>query len=342
MSGGSSSQAIVDAQPEMSLDEVRERMASYRERVEELRRRYPVGRGMLLQALWLVQEEFGWVPRIAMKWAAEVSEVSPVHAFGVVEFYTMYHQAPIGRHLIQVCQTMCCQLYGADDLIAHLEERLGISSGETTDDGLFTLVRVECLAACGNGPSVLIDDRFLYGPGELDEHQEGWHPTAEALDRWIDRLRAEAAEDQEPRRVDMLGGLRLGSAGHPGAPGASAAPLPEDYAAPPPAIKVKAEAEGDQVTVTFLCAPECVEASVEQSPDGKGDWTAVGLVDLAEAPSVPGPPGGPKSPTWKGTIEEGAECFFRIQVREAYRRGKPSAVAPVEHAVSAGRLEART
>ena len=132
----------------LTVAQVATRMATYQPQIAELLRRHPTKRAVLLQVLHLVQGEFGWVPRVAIEWSATVAECAPAHAFSVVEFYTMYRQIPYGRFFIQICQTMCCHLQGAEDLIAHLEKKLGIHSGETTPDGLFSLVRVECLALC--------------------------------------------------------------------------------------------------------------------------------------------------------------------------------------------------
>lgn len=321
-------QAILEAQPAITLAQFTERMTPYDARVAELQRRYPHKRGALLQLLWLVQEEWGWVPRIGIKWAAERADVSPVHAFGVVEFYTMYRQAPVGRHFIQVCHNVSCHIQGAEDLIAHLEAKLGIHAGETTEDGLFTLVRVECLAMCGNGPGVLIDDEFLYGPGELNEQEEGWTPRAEDLDRWIDRLRQAAGGDPQPRKVDALGGIMLDTKGHPGAAGATADMLPPDYAPPPPALKVKASSAGEEITVECLCAPEVTVASVERSDDGQ-QWHAVGEVDVTAAPGVPGPPGGPKQVSFTDRLAIGQRAHYRFVAVEGERRAKPSASAVV-------------
>lgn len=323
------SAAPEDVQAGIDLQQVRERMAPHRARVAELLRRYPQKRGALLQVLWLVQEVYGWVPRAAIKWAAETCAVSPVHAYGVAEFYTMYHKAPVGRYLIQVCQTMCCQLYGAEELIAHLERTLGIGHGETTPDGLFTLMRMECLAACSNGPAVLINDEFLYGPGDLNEPEEAWHPAPADLDRWIERLRAEAAERPEPEPVDALGGIVLDTRGHPGAEGATAEPLPEGYAPAPPALKVAAERAGAAVTVRCLCAPECTRAVVERSDDDGATWQAVGEVDVTQAPGVPGPPGGPKQVSWEGELEPGRRARYRLVAFEGERQARPSAAAEV-------------
>ena len=186
---------------DLTVPVVAKRMVAHQARIDELLGRYPVKRGALLQVLWLIQEEYGWVPREAIKWAADTCAVSHAHAFGVTEFYTMYRQVPSGKHLVQVCQTMACYQQGAEDLIAHLEGALGIHCGETTSDGLFTLVRVECLALCGTGPGVMIDDQAigpephaLGGRGELGEGHltiPEFHPTGAVLDRWLAFLRAE-------------------------------------------------------------------------------------------------------------------------------------------------------
>ena len=116
---------------DLTAEVLKNRMAKYLSRVEELWRRYPVKRGALLQALWLVQEEFGWVPREGIKWAADTCAVSHVHAFGVTEFYTMYRQVPTGKHLIQVCQTMCCYIQGSENLTEQVEK-----AGKTFTRGL--------------------------------------------------------------------------------------------------------------------------------------------------------------------------------------------------------------
>lgn len=321
--------AILEAQPDLTLAQVAERMAPQAERVAELLRRYPVKRGALLQLLWLVQEEFGWVPRIGIKWAAEQAAVSPVHAFGVVEFYTMYRQAPLGRYLIQICHNVCCHIQGAEDLIAHVEETLGIKAGETTEDGLFSLQRVECLAMCGNGPGILINDEMLYGPDGLNEHVEGWHASAADVDAWIERLRKEATEQPEAPRVDALGDIMLQTAGHPGADGSAAETLPADYAPPALALKVKASSRGETITVEALCAPETSEAVVERSDDEGRNWRTVGTVDVSQCPGVPGPPGGPKQVSFADVLAIGQSARYRLIAREAGREARPSASATV-------------
>ena len=131
-----------------------------KERCADLLSRYPVGQGALLEVLWLVQGVFGWVPREGIRWAANVCGCAPAHALGVATFYTMYNHAPKGKFLLQFCRNISCTIKGAPSLIAHVEKSLNIKTGETTPDGLFTLLQVECLGSCGNGPMMLVNDDF--------------------------------------------------------------------------------------------------------------------------------------------------------------------------------------
>jgi NADH:ubiquinone oxidoreductase subunit E len=323
MSAHAANPALVQPQ-DLTLDTVRARLARQQPRVDELLRRYPVKRGALLQALWLVQEEFGWVPRVGIQWAAEVCAVSPVHAFGVVEFYTMYRQVPMGRYLIQVCQTMCCHLQGSEELIAHLEKSLGIHAGQTTPDGLFSLLRVECLALCGTGPGVMINDQAI-GPeprpldagrlveGHLDN--EGFHPTPAVLDRWVDFLKAEAARHPQPR-PDAVGDVVLNTRGHPGAAGANADPLPADYAPPAPALKLAAKTEGGTITVTWINDPGCAKVVVERSDDGGTAWREVASV-------------GPRDQKLVDQLAIGATAFYRVIAHEKTRAARPTPTVSV-------------
>jgi NADH:ubiquinone oxidoreductase subunit E len=320
---------ILEANASVTREQVLEKMAPYADQVAELRRRYPVPRGALLPLLHVVQEAFGWVPREGIRWASEHAEVSPVHAFGVVEFYTMYRQAPVGRYLVQVCHNVCCHIQGAEDLIGHLEQRLGIQAGETTEDGMFTLLRVECLAFCGNGPAILINDEFLYGPEELNKQEEGWHPTTADLDLWLDRLTAEAGGDSSRHEVDGNGDIVLNTAGHPGGAGADGEFLPAEYAPVAPVIQVAASGDGDKITVTGLAAPECSKAICEVSEDDGQSWAVVEELDVSSLRGVPGPPGGPKPLSIEAHLPIGSTATYRWLAWEGDAAAKPSATAVV-------------
>jgi NADH-quinone oxidoreductase subunit E len=110
--------------------------------------------------LWEVQKAKGSIDLPAEEWVAARLGVAPSHVHGCVTFYTMYKQRPSGRHHIQLCTTLSCMLRGSDELLAHLERKLGIHEGETTPDGKFSLVRVECLGSCGTAPMFQLNDDF--------------------------------------------------------------------------------------------------------------------------------------------------------------------------------------
>jgi NADH:ubiquinone oxidoreductase subunit E len=311
---------------DLTIERVRERMARFQPRIDELLRRFPVKRAALLPVLWLVQEEFGWVPRVAIAWAAEISAVSPVHAFGVVEFYTMYRQVPMGRFLIQVCQTMCCHIQGSEALTEHLEKTLGIHAGETTEDGLFSLLRVECLALCGTGPGVMINDQAI-GPvphalgqsGLRESHldQPEFHPTPAIMDAWIAFLRDDAAKNpQAQQQHDAMGDLVLNTKGHPGGCGATAAVLPSDYAPAAPALKVAAKSDGEAIAITWLNDPGCAKAVVERSDDGGATWREVSSVS-------------PKDQKASDRLEWGRTAQYRVIAHEKTRAARPSAAVSV-------------
>lgn len=139
--------------------------------VDALVARYPDPRSALLPLLHIVQRERGWISAESMQWAAERLDLSPAHVEGVVTFYSMYFTRPMGRHVIQLCRTLSCELRGATEIREMLEARLGIRPGETTEDGRFSLVEVECIGACGTAPAMMIDDRLHenLSPERLDE-----------------------------------------------------------------------------------------------------------------------------------------------------------------------------
>ena len=133
-----------------------------RRRLDEMLARYPTKRGALLPALWLVQEAHGWISDEAMVEVAETLGLTPAYVKGVVTFYTMYHQHPVGRHFIQVCTTTPCNVCGAEGVVEALLRHTGCGDlGATSPDGRFTVVEVECLGACGFATPVLVDDDFV-------------------------------------------------------------------------------------------------------------------------------------------------------------------------------------
>lgn len=148
----------------------------FEKNVDAIVARYPEPRAALLPVLWAVQRTKGWVDLDAETWIAGRLGVSPAHVHGAVTFYTMYKQRPTGKYHLQVCTTLSCMLRGSDELVGHLEQKLGIHPGETTKDGKFSLVCVECLGSCGTAPMLQLND---------DYHED---LTPEAVDRLLDGL----------------------------------------------------------------------------------------------------------------------------------------------------------
>ncbi len=134
--------------------------AEFEKTVDGIVARYPQPKAALLPVLWEVQKAKGWIDGAAEEWVAKRLGVAPSHVHGCVTFYTMYKQHPSGRHHIQVCTTLSCMLRGSDELPSHLERTLGIKAGETTKDGKFSIVRVECLGSCGTAPMFQLNDDY--------------------------------------------------------------------------------------------------------------------------------------------------------------------------------------
>ncbi|MFN3782319.1 MAG: NADH-quinone oxidoreductase subunit NuoE [Spirosomataceae bacterium] len=148
------------------------------EEVKEIIHRYPEGKqkSALLPILHLVQEDFGWVSSQAMDYVAGLLQIEPVEVYEVATFYTMFHLEPVGKHVIEYCRTGPCCTMGGEEVYDHLQKKLNIHTGETTQDGKFTLKQVECLAACGWGPCFQIREKFYL------------HLTNEKVDEIIEEL----------------------------------------------------------------------------------------------------------------------------------------------------------
>jgi len=130
-------------------------------RAEAILARYPSGRqqSAIIPLLDIAQRQNGgWLSRAAIEYVAAMVGMAPIRALEVATFYTMFNLKPVGRHMLQVCRTTPCWLRGSDDVTAACKRKLGIGLKETTPDGLFTLVEVECLGACVNAPVVQIND----------------------------------------------------------------------------------------------------------------------------------------------------------------------------------------
>jgi len=116
----------------------------------------------LLPALWISQNARGWLSVAAIEEVPQVLDLTPAYVKGVISFYTMYHQHPVGKHFIQVCTTSPCTACGAEDVVKAFLEQTGCGElGLTSADGKYTVIEVECLGACGFATPVMINDEFL-------------------------------------------------------------------------------------------------------------------------------------------------------------------------------------
>lgn len=132
----------------------------YQTEIADILSRYPVKRSALIPLLYLAQRERGYINEAAMVEIAGILKLTPPQVYETATFYTMLNLKQVGRFHIQVCKSLMCALVGSDVLIGWIKARLGIGPGETTPDGAFTLSTVECLAACGTGPMMQINDDY--------------------------------------------------------------------------------------------------------------------------------------------------------------------------------------
>ena len=131
--------------------------------VQKIIKRYPEGKhkSALLPVLHIAQAEFGgWLSPETMDYVASILKIKPVEVYEVASFYSMYNLKPVGKCLLEICRTSSCWARGAEDVVQHLEKRLGIKEGETTADGMFTIKTVECLGSCGTAPMMQVGASF--------------------------------------------------------------------------------------------------------------------------------------------------------------------------------------
>ena len=145
---------------------------------KEIIGRYPKARSATIPLLHLSQQQNGYVTTAAMSHIAELVGASAAEILGTATFYEMFKFEPVGKYLVNICGTMSCQLLGADELMHHAEQRLGVKAGGTTSDGMFTLEHAECQAACTEAPNVQVNYRHCH------------RMTTAAFDQLIDDLAA--------------------------------------------------------------------------------------------------------------------------------------------------------
>lgn len=132
----------------------------YKEDIEYHISKYPDKRSAVMPLLYIAQEEYGYITPEAMQEIADLLDLDVTHVKGIVGFYTMYYDRPKGRYLIQICTDLPCALRGAEEFSQHVCEMLGIQPGETTEDGLFTVENVMCLAACDKAPVMQVNFHY--------------------------------------------------------------------------------------------------------------------------------------------------------------------------------------
>ncbi|MFI5336072.1 MAG: NADH-quinone oxidoreductase subunit NuoE [Opitutales bacterium] len=155
-------------------------------KIDEVITHYPVKRSAVLPLLHLVQEEQGFIADAALEWIAAKLELAPVNVYELVTFYPMFRRQPVGRRHVKVCRTLSCALNGGYKVCERFEQEFGTQRGEVSPDGEVTVEFVECLASCGSGPVVMVDD-------DLHEHVD------EARAKQIaDQIRAEARARPQP------------------------------------------------------------------------------------------------------------------------------------------------
>ncbi len=155
-----------------------------KETIDRLAARYPSRKSASLPALFVAQNELGFITPRAVTEVAALVEMSPAEVQTLLTFYPMFRRKPVGRYVLNVCTTISCQLRGGYDILEHLEKKLGIHAGETTPDGAFTLQSWECIAACGGAPAMQVNLEFVE---RVDPEQ---------VDRLIDELRRKAEADR--------------------------------------------------------------------------------------------------------------------------------------------------
>ena len=134
--------------------------AARKQRFDHLLTRYPTKEAALLPTLHLAQEEWGWISPEVVLYVGRLLDLPPSKVFGVVSFYNMYNQHKVGKYHVQVCTNLSCMVRNAYDIYEHCLDKYGVAPGETSKDGLVTVVEVECLGSCGTAPVVQVNNDY--------------------------------------------------------------------------------------------------------------------------------------------------------------------------------------
>lgn len=130
-------------------------------RIEESLKKYPHKRAALMLVLYIAQEQNGFISGEVMTEVSRILEINPEDVLGVVTFYTMYHQQPVGKYHIQVCTNVSCMLKGGYQIFDRVKEKLGIGNMQVTKDKLFSVEEVECMGSCGTAPMLAVNEDFF-------------------------------------------------------------------------------------------------------------------------------------------------------------------------------------
>jgi NADH-quinone oxidoreductase E subunit len=130
------------------------------ERFQKIVAKYETRQSALLPVLYLAQEQFGYLTDAAMDYVAELLQVPPAHVYEAVSFYVLFKKKDMGRHCLQVCNNITCNMMGAEKLLAITKEELGLSLNEVSSDGKFSLMAVQCLGSCDTAPVVQVNEDY--------------------------------------------------------------------------------------------------------------------------------------------------------------------------------------
>lgn len=145
------------------------------EKIEKLQKRYPKPEALSLPLLWMAQYQDGYISIDAVAEIAKFCKTTPMEIYRVATFYTMFNLAPVGRHHIQVCKTLSCSICGKQEILSKISQITNLKSGQTSEDGKFTLSQVECLGSCGTAPVMQINDTLYENltPQKVEEILKG-------------------------------------------------------------------------------------------------------------------------------------------------------------------------
>ncbi len=129
-------------------------------KIDEIIKKYPVKRPAVMPVLYIAQEQNGWISQEVMLEVAKILDMHPEEVLGIVTFYTMYYQKPMGKYHIQVCTNVSCMLRGAYEIYDRVKDKLGIGNMQVTGDKIFSLEEVECMGSCGTAPMIAVNEDY--------------------------------------------------------------------------------------------------------------------------------------------------------------------------------------